>query len=201
MSLKQLRSELNDRPRSSLFRDLKKLDLISSYTHTGQYHALNETGRFDENGLWFFQDVGFSQFGTLKKTLVHMTSHSLIGMTHKEMRTLFRIEVQKPLTELVNANVITRQLLPSRVYVYLSVDKNKAEEQFQRRLAISERSLDITLPPESIRIEILVEIIRAPDRTLDVTVLGPLLRKKGVIIKDDEVSYVLAYYDIKKNGF
>ncbi|MCK5190089.1 MAG: hypothetical protein KAR12_08540 [Methylococcales bacterium] len=122
-------------------------------------------------------------------------------MTHKEMRTLFRIEVQKPLTELVNANAITRQLLPSRVYVYLSVDKNKAEEQFQRRLAISDRSLDITLPPESIRIEILVEIIRAPDRTLDVTVLGPLLRKKGVIIKDDEVSYVLAYYDIKKNGF
>ena len=34
MSLKQLRSELQDRPRSSLFRDLKKLDLISSYTHT-----------------------------------------------------------------------------------------------------------------------------------------------------------------------
>lgn len=69
MSLKQLRSELNDRPRSSLFRDLKKLDLISSYTHTGQYHVLNETGRFDESGLWFFQDVGFSQFGTLKKTI------------------------------------------------------------------------------------------------------------------------------------
>jgi len=35
MSLKQLRSELNDRPRSSLYRDLKTLNLISSFTHTG----------------------------------------------------------------------------------------------------------------------------------------------------------------------
>lgn len=201
MSLKQLRSELNNRPRSSLYRDLKTLNLISSFTHTGQYHVLNETARFDQNGLWFFQEVGFSQYGTLKKTLVQITSDSLIGMTHKEMKTLFRIEVQKPLTDLVNTNAITRQLLPSRLYVYLSADQNKAEDQLQRRLAISNRTLDITLPPESIRIEILVEVIHAPDRTLDATILGPLLRKRGVTIKDEEVSYVLAYYDIKKNGF
>ncbi len=201
MSLKQLRSELNNRPRSSLYRDLKTLNLISSFTHTGQYHVLNETARFDQNGLWFFQEVGFSQYGTLKKTLVQITSDSLIGMTHKEMKTLFRIEVQKPLTDLVNTNAITRQLLPGRLYVYLSADQNKAEDQLQRRLAISNRTLDITLPPESIRIEILVEVIHAPDRTLDATILGPMLRKRGVIIQDEEVSYVLAYYDIKKNGF
>lgn len=201
MSLKQLRSELNDRPRSSLYRDLKTLELISSFTHTGQYHALKGTARFDKNGLWFFQEVGFSQYGTLKKTLVQITSDSLIGMTHKEMRKLFSIDVQKPFTDLVKTNAITRQLLPNRYYVYLSADPNKAEDQWQRRLAISDRTLGLTLPPESIRIEILVEVIHAPDRTLEVTVLGSLLRTRGVIINDDEVSYVLAYYNIKKNGF
>ena len=51
MSLKQLRAELQDRPRSSLFRDLKKLDLISSYTHTGQYHALTRLAKFDDLGV------------------------------------------------------------------------------------------------------------------------------------------------------
>jgi len=199
MSLKQLRHELNDRPRSSLFRDFKKLDLISSYTHTGQYHALNETTAFDENGLWFFQDVGFSQYGTLKKTLAHLISHAQAGITHKEGKTLFRVEVQKPLTDLMHIHAVTRQLLASRIYVYLSADENKAEDQFKRRLAIRDRQLDMTLPPESIRIEILVEVIHAPDRILDEKVLGPLLRKRGVMIKNDEVSYVLAYYDIKKN--
>jgi hypothetical protein len=201
MSLKQLRHELNDRPRSSLFRDLGKLDSISSYTHTGQYHSLYETARFDENGLWFFQDVGFSQYGTLKKALVHIISHHPVGMTHAEMKKLFRIEVQKPLTGLVNTHVVTRRMLPSRIYVYLGVDETKAEEQFQRRLALSDGPFDIVLPPETIRIELLVEIIRTAERTLDEKVLGPQLRKRGVIIRDNEIAYVLAYYDIKKNGF
>jgi hypothetical protein len=200
MSVKQLRHEFRGRSRSSLFRDLQKLDEISSFTHTGQYHALKCSAAFDESGLWFFQDIGFSQYGTLKNTLVQVISDSQAGMTHKEMKTRFRIEVQKPLTDLVNTNAVTRQLLPNRLYVYLSATENKAEDQFQRRLVINDRPLNLALPPESIRIEILVEVVHAPERTLEESVLGPLLRKRGVVIKDDEIAYVLAYYDIKKNG-
>jgi len=197
MSLKQLRSELQDRPRSSLFRDLKKLDVISSYTHTGQYHALRRLAKFDENGLWFFQDVGFSRYGTLKRSLVHVITHSQAGMTHREMRKLFRVEVQKPLTDLVSTNAVARQLLPRRIHVYLSADETSGA-QWERRLAIGAKALDVALPAESIRIEILVEVIRAPERSLDEKVLGPLLRQRGVLVKDEEVRYVLAYYDIKK---
>ncbi len=201
LSLNQLRSALNNRPRSSLYRDLKKLDLISSYTHTGQYHALNESARFDKNGLWFFQDVGFSQFGTLKNTLVQMVSHAPLGMTHKEIKLMFRIEVQKPLTDLVKSNKISRQRLPSSIYVYLSAERYKSENQFQQRLAVNDHAADVTLPPENIRIEILVKVIQTPDRSLDEKVLGTLLRKKGLAIKDEEIAYVLTYYDIKKNRF
>jgi hypothetical protein len=200
MSVKQLRHEFRGRSRSSLFRDLRKLDEVSSFTHTGQYHALKRSAAFDKRGLWFFQDIGFSQYGTLKNTLVQVISDSRTGMTHKEMKALLRIEVQKPLTNLVNINTVTRQLLPSRIYVYLSADENKAEDQFQRRMAFNDGPRDMVLPPESIRIEILVEVIHAPERTLEESVLGTLLRKRGVTIKDDEVAYVLAYYDIKKNG-
>ncbi len=200
MSLKQLRAELQDRPRSSLFRDLKKLDLISSYTHTGQYHTLTRLAKFDEDGLWFFRDVGFSQYGTLKRSLVHVVTHSQAGMTHREMKKLFRVEVQKPLTELVSINAVSRRLLPSRIHVYLSADEASVA-QWERRLAIGgDKSLEVALPAESIRIEILVEVIRAPKRSLDEKVLGPLLRKRGVLVKDEAVRYVLAYYDIKKNG-
>ena len=198
MSLKQLQAELQ-RPRSSLFRDLKKLDLISSYTHTGQYHALTQSAKFDEDGLWFFQDVGFSRYGTLKRSLVHVITHSQAGMTHREARTLFRVDVQKPLTELVSSNAVARQLLPSRIYVYLSADETSVV-QWERRLAIGDQALEVALPVESIRIDILLEVIRAPERTSDEKVLGPLLRKRGVLVKDEEVRYVLAYYDIKKNG-
>jgi hypothetical protein len=121
-------------------------------------------------------------------------------MTHREMRKLFRVEVQKPLTDLVSTNAVTRQLLPSRIHVYLSAEET-SEAQLERRLAVGDKALDVALPVESIRIEILVEVIRAPKRTLDEKVLGPLLRERGVLVKNEEVRYVLAYYDIKKNGF
>ena len=68
-------------------------------------------------------------------------------------------------------------------------------------MAIGDQALEVALPAESIRIEILVEVIRAPKHSLDEKVLGPLLRKRGVLVKDEAVRYVLAYYDIKKNGF
>ena len=200
LSLKQLRAELPGRARSSLFRDLKKLDLISSYTHTGQYHALRRLAKFDEDGLWFFQDVGFSRYGTLKRSLVHVITHSQAGMTHREMRKLFRVEVQKPLTDLVSRNAVARQLLPSRIHVYLSADETSVA-QLERRLAMADQASEVALPAESTRIEILVEVIRAPERSLDEKVLGPRLRKRGVLVKNEEVRTVLAYYDIKKNGF
>ena len=91
MSLEQLRHEFVDRSQRTLSRDLKKLDVISSYTHTGQYHVLKKNARFDKNGFWFFRDIGFSQYGTLKKTLMHRISHVQIGMIHKEIRPLFRV--------------------------------------------------------------------------------------------------------------
>ena len=201
MPLKQLRDELGDRPRSSLFRDLKKLNLVTSYTHAGQYHALKSAARFDADGLWFFDQAGFAKHGTLKNTLIQIISNAQAGMTQKELKSLLRIKVQNALTHLVQSNAVERQLLPTSIYVYLSVEKQKAEDQLQRRLAIHHKAPEVALPVENLIIEILLELIRAPDCRADAKELGRLLRKRGIVIGDPEIVYVLAYYDIKKNRF
>ena len=201
MPLKQLRHELGDRHRSSLFRDLKKLDLVTSYTHAGQYHALKSAARFDADGLWFFDQAGFAKHGTLKNTLIQIISNAQAGMTQKELKSLLRIKVQNALTHLVQSNAVERQLLPTSIYVYLSVEKQKAEDQLQRRLAIHHKAPEVTLPAENLIIEILLELIRAPDCRAEAKELGRLLRKRGIVIGDPDIVYVLAYYDIKKNRF
>lgn len=201
MPLKQLRYELGDRPRSSLFRDLKKLDLVTSYTHAGQYHALKSAARFDADGLWFFGQAGFAKHGTLKNTLIQIISNAQAGMTQKELKSLLRIKVQNALTHLVQSNAVERQLLPTSIYVYLSVEKHKAEDQLQRRLAIHHKAPEVALPVENLIIEILLELIRAPDCRADAKELGRLLRKRGIVLGDPDIVYVLAYYDIKKNRF
>ena len=201
MPLKQLRHELSDRPRSSLFRDLKKLDLVTSYTHAGQYHALKSVAQFDADGLWFFDQAGFAKHGTLKNTLIQIISNAQAGMTQKELKSLLRIKVQNALTHLVQSNAVERQLLPTSIYVYLSVEKHKAEDQLQRRLALHHKAPEVALPVENLIIEILLELIRAPDCRADAKELGRLLRKRGIVIGDHDIVYVLAYYDIKKNRF
>ena len=200
MSLKQLRDELNGRSRSSLFRDLKKLDVISSCTHTGQYHTLKKTILFDDDGFWFFHDVGFSQYGTLKETLIQLINRAEAGATHREVKRLCRIDIQKPLTHLIKSGLVCRQLLPHQIYLYVSKDKGKGDDQFHRRLNRQTQNRDRILPPEKTQIEILLEVIRHSGGILNEQVLSIGLRERGIVISHSDVAHVLAYYDIKKNG-
>ena len=200
MTVQQLRQTFDDRARSSVFRDLKQLDLITSYSHAGQYHALTSSAHFDQRGLWFFNTIGFATDGTLKATLPRLISEAEAGMTHKELKTLLRVSVQNTLTELVASNTVGRQLLPNRLYLYVSQDGQKGDDQLRRRLSLQESVGSAVLPPEHIRIEILLEVIRSAPRRVDERTLGVGLRERGVAIEDRDVTGVLLYYDIKKNG-
>ena len=200
MSLKQIRHEIPDRPRSSLFRDLKRVELLTSYSHAGQYHALKSMVKFNPNGLWFYEQSSFSKYGTLKNTLVKIISNSPAGMTHKELKTLLRIQVQNPLTHLIKTNLLKRRLLSEQVFVYLSHDEFQAQEQWQKRLELNKKVLSVTLPSDTIIIDILLEIIRGNERIINEEELSSSLKHRGVNIQQQQLVYVLTYYDIKKNG-
>ena len=200
MSLKQIRHEIPDRPRSSLFRDLKRVELLTSYSHAGQYHALKSMVKFNPNGLWFYEQTSFSKYGTLKNTLIKIISNSPAGMTHKELKTLLRIQVQNPLTHLIKTNLLKRRLLSEQVFVYLSNDEFQAQEQWQKRLELNEKALSVTLPSDTIIIDILLEIIRGNERIINEEELSSSLKHRGVNVQQQQLVYVLTYYDIKKNG-
>ena len=40
--------------RKTVYRYLKKLDHLSSYTHAGKYYTLKDIPKFDKDGLWYF---------------------------------------------------------------------------------------------------------------------------------------------------
>lgn len=200
MSIKQIRHELAGRPRSSLFRDLKKIELLTSYSHAGQYHALKSKVKFNADGLWFYEQVCFSQYGTLKNTLIRIISNSPAGMTHKELKTLLHIQIQNPLTHLLKINRLQRRLLAEQIFVYLSYDESQALDQWQKRLDINEKSLSMVLPAETIVIDILLGVIRGNGRLIDEEELGNRLKKRGLTVQPKQLNYVLTYYDLKKNG-
>ena len=200
MSIKQIRYELAGRPRSSLFRDLKEIECLTSYSHAGQYHSLKSKVKFNVDGLWFYEQACFSRHGTLKNTLKRIISNSPAGMTHKELKTLLHIQVQNPLTHLVKINKLQRRVLAEQIFVYLSYDEPQALEQWQKRLDINDKPLSGALPAETIVINILLEIIRGNGALIDEEELGKRLKKRGVTVQSKQLNHVLMYYDLKKNG-
>ncbi len=60
----------------------------SSYNHNGRYYTMPSVPRFDEHGVWRCHDLSFSRYGTLKKTILHLVSESLAGLTGKQLGLL-----------------------------------------------------------------------------------------------------------------
>lgn len=199
MTLRQLSDELKGRARSSLFRDIQSLSIISSFTHAGKYHALSATPVFDATGLWFYQKIGFSKYGTLKATLVHWIETTPVGKTHQELQEALQVPVHNTLKALVASQKITRQLMPNRLYVYLHGDQTRAQRQYARRVAMKSSSLSkIRLPARWLVIEILAEIIRSCNVTVESRHLSQQLALRGIEVSADEISCVLTFHDIKK---
>jgi hypothetical protein len=63
----------------TVFRKLKPLGYLTSYSHRGRYYTLREIARFDDSGLWSHTDVWFSRFGTLLATAERFVNCSRRG--------------------------------------------------------------------------------------------------------------------------
>jgi hypothetical protein len=74
----------------TVFRKLKPLDYLSSYSHRGRYYTLREIARFDDRGLWSQADIWFSRFGTLLATAEVFVNRSPRGFFADELARLAR---------------------------------------------------------------------------------------------------------------
>ena len=75
-TLPELKDALGTSADLTVFRKLKLLDYLSSYTHRGRYYALREAARFDDVGLWSHDAVWFSRYGTLVSTIESFVNQS-----------------------------------------------------------------------------------------------------------------------------
>ena len=88
---------LDTNSRMSAFRRLKSMGYLTIFTNAGRYYTLSDIPRFDKQGLWFYQDVGFSHAGTLKSTVIELVNFSAAGMTPNEALNLLRLRVPNSL--------------------------------------------------------------------------------------------------------
>lgn len=106
--------------------EIKTVEGITSYTHRGKYLSLHEVSRFDKNGIWFYQEVGFSKHGNSLKTIVALINQNHEGLSREELEEILRIKISKQIQILLQQDQLHRVKIGSK-YQYLpeAIAKNK----------------------------------------------------------------------------
>lgn len=139
----------------SVQRFLTAVGYYRSFTHNGGWYTLRSIPRFYSDGLWFYDDIGFSRVGSLTDTLVELTSKSPKGITAKELGEKVRCRCHSVLVRLIRDGKLQRWKM-GRSNIYIGKDADIATVQ-QKTTTLP----DVQLPAE-IAVLILVEFINNP---------------------------------------
>jgi len=131
-TLDELKQALGTAVDVTIFRKLKPLDYLTSYSHCSRYYSLREIARFDDKGLWSQADVWFSQYGTLLATAESFVNRSPRGYFADELARALHVEVQDALHQLAQQRRLTRQIV-SGLYLYTASDRAIQQGQLLTR--------------------------------------------------------------------
>jgi len=193
LDIKKLSKIINTSSRSTIFRYLRELKHLTSYTHSGKYYTLPEIAQFEEDGFWHYGDISFSLRGTLVNTLEHVITMSESGKTNPELEKYFRIRVQESLRALLQTKKIAREKIASH-NLYLNPNSSVSAQQIKKRQTFgSKKKL-----PSWIVAEILIETIRACSSSPQIEDVMKRLKKRRSSITYDQVKQVFEEESLEK---
>lgn len=132
-TMQQLKETLGTSVDMTVYRKLRQISYLTSYSHQGKFYTLEELVDFDAYGLWHFDVASFSKKGTLIQTAQSLIDKSGNGYSLAELRSLLGVDVKKTLLQLHRQHRIYREEIAGR-YVYFSSDPKRRRGQHLMRL-------------------------------------------------------------------
>ena len=202
VDLEELYCTLGTRSRMTVFRRLKMAGYRTSFTHAGRFYTLLDIPDFDELGLWFHRDAGFSQAGNLKESVVWLVEKSPNGRTHAELQHVLRVRVHNTLLDLVRQGRIAREQ-SGTLRLYVSTDAIRADAQIAQRrelLVVMADAFRVLTMEETL--DVLVEALRAAPGIPSISAVTERLSARGLRIESRLVQQVFETHGLvpgKKN--
>jgi hypothetical protein len=131
-TLDELKDALNTRSTMSVFRKLKILGYLSSYSHRGKYYTLPEISKFNQLGLWSYHSVWFSKYGNLIETAKEFIDTSHAGYSVHELEYLLNVETKHVLLNLFKNKRVHREKIAG-YYVYFAFESPDRKNQIALR--------------------------------------------------------------------
>jgi len=198
LDMNTMQKELQGRPRVSIFRDLNKIEYLSSYNKAGRYYTLKNIPSYNDDGIWKHDGVFFSIHGTLKETTKYLIDNSKAGHTHSELQQILGVRLHNTLFDLVSTEAVYREKL-QKVYVYFNIYPEIRLVQIEERQRQSDENQIISRIDPYITIEVLLAFITQDNRSsFDI---HKILSEKGIDTTLEEIETVIQHYDLgKKNS-
>ncbi len=197
VELEPLFDALGTRSRMTVFRRLREMGYLTSYTHGGRYYTLRDIPQFGEHGLWFHQGIGFSRAGTMKQTLAEDVHAADAGRTHPELELLLRVRVHNTLLALVREGRIGREIF-RHLHLYVSAEAERASQQLAQRERLVTAAVEALVPlSDEATIELLVELLHAADGLIAPSEVAARLAARGLQVTAEQVEEVYARYRLR----
>jgi len=179
----------------SIRRFLKQLGYFSSFTHNSKWYTLSSIPAFDNNGLWFYNQIGFSRHGNLKQNIVHFINKSCQGLSAKQLAEILSIPCHAVLNHMYHSGAIDRFKSKSGL-VYVSATERSKKQQLMR---LQSPQVTVTAPQElnpQTAVYVLVAYIKNPQASFDE--LSKAVAKRQAIATPQAIARFFEKHDLKK---
>lgn len=156
----ELKVALGTNAPATVFRKLGELGYRTSYSHSGRYYTLDAVIRFNTEGLWSYDSVWFSRYGTLLGTLKGFIDSSEEGYFSGELKARLHVEVSTSLLKLFKQGRVAREKVRG-LYLYCSADPLVQQRQVanRQRRSASEGTRGIVMGKDWVSDEIKAAIV------------------------------------------
>lgn len=131
-TMPQLKDVLGTRSDATVFRKLKELSYLTSYSHSGRYYTLARIPRFDGLGLWSHRTARFSRYGTLRSTVETFVREAEAGWRANELEAVLQVSAKETLLGLIRQDRIARDKVAGS-FLYCAPESRARRRQVSMR--------------------------------------------------------------------
>jgi len=173
-------------------RRLKKWEALTSFNQNGRYYTLPKIPQFDHHGIWKYQRILFSKYGTLKQTMIELLRRSETGLSAQEVAQIVEIPSNSSIfSQLPRVSGIRREKDQGR-FVYFS----DQPETYQKQKSLLSRPPAAALPCDEEAVLILVQYIKHPHSGIEE--LAERVARQGKGIDPRVIQSFLEHHDLLK---
>lgn len=171
------------------WRRLRELNAFASYNLNAKYHTLPDIPRFDDNGIWRYNDICFSRHGNLTRTVEYLVNQAAEGISARQLCDILNVSAASLYTFLRGVPGITAHR-SGRSLLFFSAQSDTRTLQIAKRCETASplRSGEAVL--------VLVDRIKHPDDTIEQC--ARRLRYHSSAISAEAIRLLLQRHDIVK---